>query len=147
MDSPTQAGFLEWVRAVMGVPTSALPDDSVFVGYAYDVALAIVSPDLALSSSLIYTLAVYNLGGDNLVNYAQDVPPSTFFADLRKSFGVFNFQPGVVTSSSDGGTSSSYANPDFMKEFTMANLQNLKTPYGRQYLAFAQSLGPLWGLT
>jgi hypothetical protein len=147
MDNPTQAGFLEWVRGVMGIPQSALPDDSVFVGYAFDIAVQIVSLDLGVVSPLIYKLAVYNLGGDLLINYAQDIPPSTYFFDVRKNFGVFNFAPGVVTSSSDGGTSSSYMNPDFMKEFTMANLQNLKTPYGRQYLAFAQSLGPLWGLT
>ena len=34
-----------------------------------------------------------------------------------------------------------------MKDFTLANLQNLKTPYGRQYLAWAQAYGPLWGLS
>jgi hypothetical protein len=30
----------------------------------------------------------------------------------------------------------------------MGNLQNLKTPYGRAYLAFAQDYGPsVWGIS
>jgi len=144
--TPTQAGFLLWVRARMGVPVDALPDDSVFIGYAYDVAIAIVNPAMAVVPP-IYMLAVYNLAGDNLVNFAPDVPPSTYWSDLRASFASFAFAPGVVTSSSDNGTSTSLLNPEQMKDFTLANLQNLKTPYGRQYLAWAQSYGPLWGLT
>jgi hypothetical protein len=39
------------------------------------------------------------------------------------------------------------ATPDFVKTLTLANLQQLKTPWGRQYLAYAQSAGPLWGLS
>lgn len=144
--TPTQAGFLEWVRTRMGVPVDALPDDSVFITYAYDVALAVVNPALAAVPP-IYMLAVYNLGGDNLVNFAPDIPPSTYWETLRTQFGTFDFLPGVVTSAGDQGTSSGLLNPDFMKELTLANLQNLKTPYGRQYLAWAQSYGPLWGLS
>lgn len=144
--TPTQAGFLQWVRTRMGVPTDALPDDSPFIGYAYDVAVAVCNPALAAVPP-IYMLAVYNLGGDNLVNFAPDIPPSTFWSDLRAGYGTFAFAPGVVTSSGDQGTNTSLLNPEAMKEFTLGNLQNLKTPYGRQYLAWAQSYGPLWGLT
>lgn len=144
--TPTQAGFLQWVRDRMQVPVDALPDDSVFIGYAYDVAIALCNPALAAVPP-IYMLAVYNLASDNLINWAPDVAPSTYWTDLRTLYGTFAFAPGVVTSSSDGGTSTSLMNPDAMKDFTLANLQNLKTPYGRQYLAFAQSFGPLWGLT
>lgn len=144
--APSQAGFLQWVRDFMAVPTAALPDDSIFIGFAYDLALATVNPALAAVPP-IYTLAVYNLGGDFLVNWCQDVPPSTYWADLRTSFAIFAFAPGVVTSSSDNGTSTSLLNPEQMKDFTLANLQNLKTPYGRQYLAWAQAYGPLWGLS
>ncbi len=144
--TPTQAGFLAWVRTRMGVSVDDLPDDSVFIGYAYDVAIALVNPALAAVPP-IYMLAVYNLGGDNLVNFAPDIPPSTFWSDLRASYGTYAFAPGVVTSSSDGGTSTSLLNPEFMKDLTLSNLQNLKSPYGRQYLAFAQSYGGLWGLT
>jgi hypothetical protein len=38
-------------------------------------------------------------------------------------------------------------NPEAMKTFTLANLQNLKTPWGREYLAIAQRAGTTWGLT
>lgn len=144
--TPTQAGFLQWVRDFMGVPVEALPDDSIFIPFAYDLALATVNPALAAVPP-IYVLSVYNLGGDFLVNWCQDVPPSTYWTDLRASFAIFAFAPGVVTSSSDNGTSTSLLNPEQMKDFTLANLQNLKTPYGRQYLAWAQSYGSLWGLT
>jgi hypothetical protein len=35
-----------------------------------------------------------------------------------------------------------------MQRLTLAQLQNLKTPYGREYLALAQSYGPnVWGLS
>lgn len=130
----------------MAVPVNALPDDSPFLSYAYDVALATVNPALATVPP-IYMLAVYNLGGDLLVNWAQDVPPSTYWRDLREKFAIYAFAPGVVSSSSDNGTSTSLLNPDQMKDFTLAALQNLKTPWGRQYLAWAQSYGPLWGLS
>jgi hypothetical protein len=90
---------------------------------------------------------VYNLGGDMLINWTPDQPGQVYFANLRTSFGTNNWAPGVVTSTSDGGTSTSLTNPEFMKEFTMANLQNLKTPYGRQYLAWAQSTGSIWGMS
>lgn len=146
--TPTQAGFLAWVRTRMGVPVDALPDDSIFITYAFDVAMAVCNPALAAVPP-IYMLAVYNLGGDNLINFAPDIPPSTYWEDLRgkDGYNVYAFQPGVVTSAGDQGTSTSLLNPEFMKELTLANLQNLKTPYGRQYLAFAQSYGPLWGLS
>lgn len=144
--TPSQAGFTEWVRDFMGVSTGDLPDDSPFLTYAYDIAVATVLPALAALPP-IYVLAIYNLGGDTLVNITPNQPGSTFWTDLRASFGIFAFQPGVVSSSGDQGTSSSYLNPEFMKELTLADLQNLKTPYGRQYLAWAQQFGPLWGLT
>jgi len=145
-NAPSLDNYLAWLRS-QGFTDAALPGDSMFISLTYDAALAIVNEYLAVGNPMIYTLAVYNLGADMLVNWAPDEAGSTYFATLRASYGTFAFAPGVVTSSSDGGTSTSIANPDSMKEFTLANLQNLKTPYGRQYLAFAQSFGQLWGLT
>jgi len=131
----------------MGVPMSALPDDSPAIGYAYEVAIAIVSQQLNLANPLIYTLAVYNLGGDNLINWAPDVPPSTYFADLRTKFGCLSFVAGTISSASDEGTSESIDVVENLKNLTLSDLQSLKTPYGRQYLAFAMRIGTLWGLT
>lgn len=141
------SGFVLFIRNQMGIPADALPNTDPIIEQAYEIALAIVNPSLAAASELIYDLSVYNLAGDNVVNFATDVEGSTYFYDLRQQLAIYVFVPGVVTSSGDGGTSSSVTNPDFMKEFTLANLQNLKTPWGRQYLAYAQSYGGLWGLS
>ena len=150
---PTPAGFLNFVRNVMGVPTDVLPDDSLVLVYALQVALLIVNQKINAASPAIYTLAVYNLAGDNLINYAQDLPPFPdppalpFWAALRKSYGSNNFVAGVVSSASDEGTSSSYDVIKTLETLTIGQLQNLKTPYGRQYLAFASQVGTNWGLS
>jgi hypothetical protein len=106
----------------------------------------------------MYALAVYNLGGDTLINYAQDVQPPVpyetpgnndelpFFAYQRQKYKVSDFTPGVVQAASDEGTSTSLVVQKAAENFTLANLQNLKTPWGRAYLAIAQSVGSLWGL-
>ena len=54
---------------------------------------------------------------------------------------------GVVAASSDESTSTNLLNPEQMKYFTLRDLQMLKTPYGREYLGIAQSVGPIWGVT
>ena len=145
-NTPSLDNYLAWLRS-QGFTDAALPADSMFIALTYDAALLIVNNALVAGGPMIYTLAVYNLAADMLVNWAPDEAGSTYFLDLRTSFGTFAFAPGVVTSSSDGGSSTSLTNLESMKDFTLANLQNLKTPYGRQYLAFAQSFGPIWGLT
>jgi hypothetical protein len=154
---PTAAGFLVFIRQQMGISTAVLPDTSPYVGWAFNVAVEIVNLQLDCISPLIYGLAVYNLAADNLINYAQDLPgapiidgsqpPAAFFQALRQSWDITGFVPGVITSSADVSTSESLLVPDFMKGLTLADLQNLKTPYGRQYLAFAQRIGTNWGLS
>lgn len=145
---PTLAGFQAFVQNTMGISSGTLDPSSDVVSTAFQVAQEIVNEQLNNMSATIYTLAVYNLAGDNLVNYAQDTAPSTYFADLRKSFGMNSFVGGVIQSTGDEGTSESMVVPEAAKEFTLANLQQLKTPWGRQYLAFAQSYGPIvWGIT
>lgn len=170
---PTLAGFLTFIRNVMGVTTAQLPDDSGVIPMALAVALAIVNPALKCialpaqdaagvqlnsGNQSIYNLAVYNLAASNLLAYAQDPdnapiikgsdPASGFFAFTRQQFKINSFVPGVIQASSDDGTSSSYVVQEAAKNFTLANLQQLKDPYGRQYLAFAQSFGPsTWGMS
>lgn len=113
----------------------------------------------------IYALAVYNLAADNLLNYAHDLPDADivegsgdpddpanpglpFFAWTRKQLNINGFVPGVIESSSDNGTGNSLVVQEAAKNFTLANLQQLKTTYGRTYLAFAQSYGPsTWGIS
>jgi len=133
------------------IPTSALPTNSPYIGYSYNVALAIVYQGLQTISPDIYVLAVYNFGLDRLINFAPDQTGQTYFATLRGSaptgYGINNFVPGVVTAATDVSTSSTLTAPDFMKSLTFSDLQRLKTPFGRTYLSFVQDMGTLWGLS
>lgn len=136
----------------MGISTEILPTTSIWLTYAYNVSLEINDPCYALVSPLIYMLMVYNLGGDNLVNFAQDnsalAPPNnTYFTDLRAKLKINNFVAGVVENASDQGTAMSALVPDFFKQLSLSNLQNLKTPWGLTYLSFAQRQGTLWGIS
>lgn len=156
---PTQAGFLEFVREVMGITTEQLPDSSITLTLAFDVAIAIVNTAINCASPLLYTVAVYNLGGSNVLNYAQDpmpvvpYPPNSdskvgFFAYTRAQYNMLAFVSGVIQSASDESTAESMVVMDAAKGFTIANLQQLKDPYGRQYLMIAQDYGPnVWGLS
>lgn len=160
---PTLAGFLAFVRGVMRIDAKHLPDNSPWLTYAFAVALAIVNPALrivalpqtdaagvALNTGgfTIYSEAVYNLAADNLINYAQDQQGFSYFTRLRKKLNIGGFVSGIVQGSSDEGTSVSLVVQEAAKNFTLMNLQQLKTPYGRTYLGLAQSYGPTtWGLT
>ena len=151
---PTLAGFNIFVYNVMLIDPLVLPTTSAVIGYAYNVALGVVNQALMGagcppgSQWSIYAMAVYNLGGSNLINYAQDQPGYTYFNDQRTNFGITKFQPGVVAGTSDAGTAVSLLNPEFMRNLTLANLQQLKDPWGRAYLQFAQDYGPsIWGIS
>jgi hypothetical protein len=160
---PNLPGFITFIRNVMGISTTIIPDDSVWITNAYNVAEALVNKALAAvvvnpaDGTTIYALAVYNLAGSNLLNFAQDLPGAAivpgsdpaqpFFAYTRAKWNMTSFVSGVVQSASDEGTSKSLVVPEQLQQLTLANLQNLKDPYGRVYLQFAQDYGTLWGLS
>ena len=170
---PTLAGFQNFIVSVMGISTEILPADSPVIAMALAVALAVVNPalkavpvpqtdgagvDLNAGGLTIYVQAVYNLAGSNLLAFAQDPngappvegskPPTPFFAWTRKQFNINGFVSGVISGSADETTSQTLVVQEAAKNFTLANLQQLKDPYGRQYLAFSQSYGPsTWGIT
>lgn len=152
---PTLAGFTAFVQNVMGISTTILPADSAVINMAFCVALQIVNRAICSASPLIYELCVYNLAGSNVLNFAQDLPDAAvyknklpFFAYTRKFYNMLGFTSGIIQAAADESTSESLVVQDAAKDFTLANLQQLKDPYGRQYLAFAQSYGPsVWGLT
>ena len=156
---PTQAGFLLFVRNQMQITTTVLPDNNEAISTSFQVAMEIVNQTINLVSPVIYTLMVYNLGGSNIINFAVDAPGAsvfktdgngityTFFEWWRKFFGCSSFIGGTIASTSDEGTSESLNVPDGLKNLTIADLQYLKDPWGRQYLAFAQRYGTGWGLT
>jgi len=54
---------------------------------------------------------------------------------------------GVVSASSDESTSQTLATPEQYTGYTLANLQQTKTPWGRAYLGIAADWGPVWGLS
>jgi hypothetical protein len=158
-DRPTLAGFLTFVRDVMGITTAQLPDNSPWLALSYCLAKEIVNEAILIASPLLYQQAVYNLAGSNLLNFTQDQLPivpypansdSTvgFFAYTRKLYNMLGFVSGIIQAAADESTSESMVVPEQFKDFTVANLQQLKDPYGRAYLGIAQAYGPsLWGLT
>lgn len=151
MSYPNQAAFLTFLRGI-GIDPLYLPDNSPSIGYAFSLAMTFVNPRLACVPSLpgywtIYEMAVYNLGTDNLFNFAPDQEGRSYFADKRKEYDLRVLIPGVVTSSSDESTSVGYTNPEFVKNLTIGDLQNLKTPYGRVYMNIAQQYGTIWGIS
>ena len=107
---------------VMGIQPTTLPPTAPVVETAFDIAVDIVNLQLSVASPDIYTLAVYNLAGSNIINYAQDLvydnqsaaPPGStllpdgtvrylndlpYFAYLRRSWNILGFAGGVVQSS------------------------------------------------
>lgn len=114
--------------------------------YAYNQAIARVLsiPGVA---SIEYTLAVYNCAGHILLRITPDMAGQTYFATARTNFQLLSLVPGVITSSSDQGTSESFRVPEQFANLTVGDLDMLKTPWGREYLAYAQDFGAISGLT
>lgn len=69
------------------------------------------------------------------------------FNSLRKRWNIDSFVAGVIDSSHDESTGESIAVPDSLRQANISDLQNLKTPYGRLYLSYAQKYGRLWGMS
>jgi hypothetical protein len=166
--TPNLAGFQWFLANVAAIDADNLPPSAPVVNFAFNVALGVVNPLLATVcipnqqnspyTRSQYDLAVYNLAADLVINWAVDPPNAptsqlpdgtqlAFFERLRYRWGIGNAHFGVVGSISDVSTTTSIEVIEAAKTFTLGNLQNLKTPYGRQYLAIAQSYGTLWGLT
>jgi hypothetical protein len=141
---PTQPNLADFTTFVygQGVPESDLSSDSQYLQWAFTMAmnLALVAP--CNVPPIVYVLAVYNLGMHRLLKIAQDVPSATFFATQRKALNLMAFTAGVIQSSSDESTSNSMVVPEFFKNLTMQDLDLLKTPWGREYLSYAQQFGP-----
>lgn len=155
---PTAAGFLYFLRNVVGITVAVLPDNSPVIAMAYAVAVENVNLAIAQASPLSYMLAVYNLGASGVINYAPDVPNAPpyknyedkalpYFEYFRALWKINDFVTGVVQSSGDNGTSVSLQLQEAFSSMTLEDLQNLKDPYGRKYLSIAQQFGTLWGLT
>lgn len=144
--SPSLEGFLVFIRETMVISTTYLPDDAPVIAEAYDMAIAVTNLFLAQAPGPIYRQAVYNFGGDYIINWAPDQTGETYFDNLRTTWNIYDFISGVIEASSDESSSQTLVVPKAAETFTLSDLQNLKTPYGRQYLALAQRFGTLWGM-
>lgn len=157
--SPSQSDFDSWVQYVMGVPTTVIGPGSGWLVNAYNQAFATVNPIMAQAGlGILYTQAVYFLGGDILVNDAPDDqevlyptnnPDNLFYwAYLRKQWNILGTGPtGAVQSTGDESTNASYTVPKVYEALTPDQVQNLKTPWGRRYLGIAAQVGTNWGIT
>jgi hypothetical protein len=164
MTKPTRGGYVDFIRNVMLIDTTILPDDSIWIDRSYNVAYnrtnkAIARfPNYDPTQPSPYALAIYNLGGDRLINYAQDLPGAAviegsnpalpYFKYMRSTLKLNTFVGGTVQSSSDNGTSVSLTVPKAMEGLTMQDLQNMKTPWGQAYMGIIQEYGPAgWGIS
>lgn len=118
------------------------------ISMTFALAMDIVNTILAVGSPIVYTLAVYNLAMDRLLNFAPDAQYQTYWQQERTKYRIHDVISGVVMSSGDNGSNTGILNPEQLKLLTLQDLQTLKTPWGRQYMAFAQMYGrDLWGVS
>jgi hypothetical protein len=148
--TPTLPGYRRWIYTIMDVPEIVLPDNSPYIELSYEMSHEIVHLWLDIASPLLYTQAVYNLGGDFLVNITQDnaslpSPDNTYWTDLRQQMQINNFVPGLINATNDEDTSAALLTPLGLQNLTLLDLQTLKTPWGRVYMGIAQSIGSMWG--
>ena len=147
MEGPTLSGYVSFIRNIMGINTTILPDNIPTIEFSYNFAINICTDLLSIIPQIpgqfLYITAVYNLAGDTLLTYGIDQTGQTFFKQAQQKYQLNTFVSGVVTFAGDEGTQTSLTVPEAMKNLTIGNLQNLKTPYGRTYLQIAQDFGSL----
>lgn len=146
--APTLAGYQNFISNVMGIDGQNLPPEQPVIGLSFQAAIDTVNLTINCAAPGMYTAAVYNLAADFLLNWAPDVPGQNYFENIRKKWKLDNWAAGVVASTTDASTSTALEVIEAAKNFTIGDLQNLRTPYGRTYLSIAQKYGPtIWGLS
>jgi hypothetical protein len=145
-NAPNITDFLSFVADNMQIPSSALPAGSPWPQYALDRAINLVFSIPAVAAT-DYTIAVYNCAGHILLGLAPDQTGQTYFQTARVSFDMLEASSGVIASSGDQGTYNAFAVPESLTKLTVGDLYFFKTPWGREYLAYAQDFGEIAGLT
>lgn len=120
---------------------------SPYVGWALNYALEVALSGPGIGAGLSgfagqYLLAVYNLALHQLLKIAQDQPNQSFFTQIQAQYKLGTLVPGPVLASGDHATSETLLLPEFFKNLTLSELDLIKTPYGREYLGYAQMYGP-----
>lgn len=145
--NPSQPNLTDFYTFVtnQGVPSSDLPSTSEYLAWALNYAIEVALPGPQIGAGLAgyagsYVMATYNLGLHQLLKVAQDVS-GNFFATVRQTYGLTSPKVGVVMASEDQGTSQTLVVPEFFSRLTLSDLDLMKTPYGREYLGYAQMYG------
>ena len=153
--TPNLPDFWEFLNTTVQIPTTALPTDSPWPGYALDQALVLVL-DPPCGAGILYTLACYNCATHLLLMITPDQPQQEWFANIRGNNsatlppGLSLNAPttGLIVATSDESTSATLTAPTWAAGLTVGQLGFFKTPWGREYLGYIQSYGPtVVGLT
>ncbi len=138
-NAPNLTDFTTFVLN-QGVPTADLPSGDEYLTYAFNWAinLCLTVPSMPAQ---IYILAVYNLGTHRLIRIAPDQTGQTWFTDARQQYGLLVLKPGVVLASGDQGTSQTLVVPEWYQHLPLQAQDLLKTPWGREYIDYAQMAG------
>lgn len=150
-NTPNIPDYTLFLADGVGIDPVYLPPSSPFIGYAFNQAMGLVINIPTLNSGIDYTRAVYNCAAHIQMEITPDQQvsgvPYTFFKDSRKVYDLLLPTSGLVQSTSDEGTSTTFAVPDALAQLTLHDLDFMKTPWGRRYLAFLQAFGGIWGLS
>ena len=152
--TPNVTDYTTWLVG-QGFLPQFLPAGSAWIEYALNQALIIVNRYgqcvVGGMPNVAYTLAVYNCATHIQVKITPDAKGQTFFQTMRGpapgGFNMLGFLPGVVQASGDVSTNQTLLVPDAFKGLTFSDLNFMLTPWGREYLAYAQDYGSLWGLS
>lgn len=145
--TPNVTDLATFLQTIAGIPTSALPANSPYIPWSLSYAEEMTMQVLSCVGQDYYCFAVYLLATSFLINWCPDQSGQTYFATLRKQWGIAGFVGGTIQSTADESTSESLLAPEFLKGLTLGQLQALKDPYGRQWLSMQQQFGTLWGLS
>ncbi|MCG0577113.1 hypothetical protein L6Q82_04075 [Burkholderia cenocepacia] len=142
----SQAGYLQFLRSIVGVPVEALPDDSPFIALSYTIGVELTPRGYQCASAAIYELMVYYAATSFLYNNAIDQAGQNWFANIQKEYGLLSGFNGIIQSAADQGTSAATVVPDWVKRATLQELQWMKDPYGQKFLGYLQMMGSMWSL-
>lgn len=139
------SGLAGTVSPAVAVNAASAQSFDQFSAWALNYALEVAIPGPQLGPGMTgfagsYVMSVYNLGLHQLLKIAPD-SQTMFFSNARQQYGLTSLRPGVVMASEDQGTSQSLVVPEFFHGLTLSDLDLIKTPYGREYLGYAQMYG------
>jgi len=126
------------VQATGVVTSLGSPYPASALNQSLDITINSTGGSTILGELSNYVRATYNLGVHLLMQFAQDISPSTFFVDTRKAFGLNQFRPGIVMAAGDQATSQTFIVPKFFQEITLEALEATRTPWGRAWLSYEQ---------